>query len=125
MTDRIPTGIPGLDELISGGFPVNSVNLVCGPAGSAKTTFSMQYIYNGAKDHDEPGIYICLEEGRENIMRAMKIYGLDLEKYENEKKLFILDLSEIRRQVSAGEAETVLVGFEALEKLFDNKFEEK
>lgn len=117
MNDRTPSGIPGMDELICGGFPINSVNLICGPAGSAKTTLTMQFIYNGAKDYDEPGIYISLEEGRENITRAMKIYGLDLEKYENEKKLFLLDLSEIRRQVSPGKDETALVGFQALEKL--------
>ncbi|MEW5936440.1 MAG: ATPase domain-containing protein [Candidatus Thermoplasmatota archaeon] len=117
MNDRVPSGIPGLDALIGGGFPVNSVNLVCGPSGSAKTTFAMQFIYNGAKNHNDPGIYISLEEGRDNVIRAMKNYGLEIENSEKENKLFLLDLSEIRRQVGAGTEEALLVGFQALEKI--------
>ena len=36
-SNRVPTGIGGLDPLIQGGFPVGSVNLVAGPAGSGKS----------------------------------------------------------------------------------------
>ena len=33
---RIPTAIPGLDELIEGGYPEGTVNLISGPAGRAR-----------------------------------------------------------------------------------------
>jgi circadian clock protein KaiC len=47
--DRIPTGIPGLDDLIQGGFPSPSVLLLVGEPGTGKTTFAMQSLFHGAK----------------------------------------------------------------------------
>lgn len=119
---RVPTGIPGLDELINGGFPAKTVNLVSGPAGSAKSLMAIQYIYNGVKDKDEVGIYLTLEEPRENIIRAMNAYGMDITKYEEEGKLILLDLGEVRRRLESSEEEGV-VGFEALIGLLKNLLE--
>lgn len=122
MKARVPTGIPGLDELISGGFAENTVNLVSGPAGSAKSLMAIQYIYNGVKDKDETGIYLTLEEPRENIIRAMSAYGMDITKYEEDGKLILLDLGEVRRRLETSEEEGV-VGFGALIALLKNLFQ--
>lgn len=46
--DRIPSGIPGLDEAIQGGFPSPSVLLLVGEPGTGKTTLAMQSIFHGA-----------------------------------------------------------------------------
>jgi circadian clock protein KaiC len=46
--DRIPTGIPGLDEAIEGGFPSPAVMLLVGEPGTGKTTLAMQSIFYGA-----------------------------------------------------------------------------
>jgi KaiC/GvpD/RAD55 family RecA-like ATPase len=119
ITSRVPTGIPGLDELISGGFAGNTVNLVSGPAGSAKSLMALQYIYNGVKDRDETGIYLTLEEPRENILRALNAYGMDIAKYEEEGKFILLDLGEVRRRVNVTEEEGV-IGFNALIELLKN-----
>lgn len=109
---RVHTGIPGLDDLLGGGFPEKTVNLVVGPTGSAKTLFGMQFIYFGAKDFDEVGIYLTLEERRENIQRAMKGFGMDVEKYEKEGKLILVDVGKIRTKVpSDGDQKRVTVGF--------------
>ncbi|MFH1442772.1 MAG: ATPase domain-containing protein, partial [Candidatus Micrarchaeota archaeon] len=59
---RVPTGIPGLDELIEGGFEKGSVILVVGDTGTGKSTFAMQYLYNGATKYKEPGVYLTFEE---------------------------------------------------------------
>ncbi len=53
---RIPSGIPGLDDMIEGGFPFPSVVLVAGSAGTGKTTFSMQFLFAGA-DRGEQGLF--------------------------------------------------------------------
>jgi len=119
IKSRVPTGIPGLDELMSGGFAENTVNLVSGPAGSAKSLLALQYIYNGVKDKDETGIYLTLEEPRENILRALSAYGLDITKYEEEGKFILLDLGEVRRRVKTTEEEGV-IGFGALIELLRN-----
>ncbi len=47
--ERIPSGIPGLDENIEGGFPVPSVVMVLGEPGTGKTTFAMQTLFHGAE----------------------------------------------------------------------------
>jgi circadian clock protein KaiC len=119
ITSRVLTGIPGLDELISGGFAGNTVNLVSGPAGSAKSLMALHYIYNGVKDRDETGIFLTLEEPRENILRALNAYGMDITKYEEEGKFILLDLGEVRRRVNVTEEEGV-IGFSALIELLKN-----
>ncbi|MDP1926865.1 MAG: ATPase domain-containing protein, partial [Thiobacillus sp.] len=35
---RLPTGVPGLDNLLGGGLPEFSFNLIAGTPGSGKTT---------------------------------------------------------------------------------------
>ena len=48
MVERVKTGIPGLDDLIGGGFPKESTILLSGVAGAGKTIFCLQFIFNGA-----------------------------------------------------------------------------
>lgn len=61
--DRIPSGVPGLDELIGGGFLPGRVYVVTGPPGSGKTTLGMQFLAEGAKN-DEKGLFIALLKRR-------------------------------------------------------------
>ncbi len=82
--DRVATGIPGLDPLVKGGFLPGSSILVAGGAGTGKTIFATQYIYHGAAEYNEPGIYITLEEGVTNLWWNVKNFKWDLAKYENE-----------------------------------------
>ncbi|MEM5843677.1 MAG: ATPase domain-containing protein [Candidatus Aenigmatarchaeota archaeon] len=68
MVERVKTGIPGLDDLIAGGFPQSSTILLSGVAGAGKTIFCLQFIYNGAYVYNEPGVYISLEEEPERLI---------------------------------------------------------
>ena len=74
---RVPSGIPGLDELISGGFEKGGTTLVMGDSGSGKTTFLAQFIYNGAVEYDEPGVILSFEEPNASIMKHMRGFGFD------------------------------------------------
>jgi circadian clock protein KaiC len=60
--ERIPTGIPGLDEMIEGGVPVPSLILVAGDIGAGKATFCTQFLCKGA-ERDEPGLYFLIFGG--------------------------------------------------------------
>ena len=86
---RVPTGIPGLDELIQGGFLEGSSILLSGGAGTGKTIFATQYIYNGAAEYGEPGIYITMEEGATNLWWNMKSFKWNLTKYEQDDMIKI------------------------------------
>ncbi len=81
LIERVPTGIPGLDDLLEGGFVKGSTILVTGGTGAGKTTFCAQFIWEGLK-RGEPGVYITLEEDPEDIKKDMMVFGFDLEKYE-------------------------------------------
>ncbi len=77
---RIPTHIPGFDELIEGGFLERSVSALTGVAGTGKTTFALEYIYNGAKDEDEKGLFISYGESKDQlevIARKLSMNKLD------------------------------------------------
>lgn len=87
--NRVKSGIPGLDELIEGGFPEASSILVSGGPGTGKTIACMQYLYAGAKLHDEPGIYVTLEEGAHNLWWNVQRFKWDVQSLERDNKLKI------------------------------------
>jgi len=61
--DYTSTGITGADKILGEkGIPRGHSILVAGGPGSGKTTFAMQFLYKGATEYDEPGIYISLDE---------------------------------------------------------------
>lgn len=103
MEERVKTGIKGLDELIEGGLPKSSSILLSGEAGTGKTIFSLQYIYSGAKDYGEAGIYVTFEEKPEELRREALQFGWNIKKYEAQKKIVILDAASLRVGVPSDE----------------------
>ena len=97
MADYLATGIPGVDTVLGGqGIPRGHSILICGGPGSGKTTFSMQFLYKGATEYDEPGVYITLDEEPDDIKNNMAKFGWDLGKLESEKKLVFINVSPVR-----------------------------
>src|SRR3989344_1342323 len=92
-SDRVPTGIPGFDKLIGGGFVRGSTNLLAGGTGSGKSIFSMEFLYNGASRFNEPGLYICFEENINSLKEDAKLFGWDFDKLEKNKKITFLYLT--------------------------------
>jgi KaiC/GvpD/RAD55 family RecA-like ATPase len=101
VIDRVKTGIPGLDELIEGGFPRGDTILIAGKAGTGKSILATQFIYKGVIDYNEPGVFVTLEEPPKMIKRNMLRFGMDLEKLENEGKISIVDLSPSKEATPA------------------------
>jgi KaiC/GvpD/RAD55 family RecA-like ATPase len=91
-TKRIETHIPGLDNLIEQGFPQGSSILLSGTAGTGKTIFSLQYLYNGATQEKDKCIYFTFEEKRQSLIDQAKQFNWDLEKLEKSKKLKIISM---------------------------------
>ncbi len=76
--DRCPTGIPGLDEITSGGLPRGRTILVCGGAGSGKTLLGMEFLVHGATQFAEPGVFMAFEETIEELTQNVRSLGFDL-----------------------------------------------
>ncbi len=89
-SERIKTGIEGLDKLIGGGFVKDSTIMVRGDTGTGKTLFCIQYLHDGATNHNEPGIFISLSETEKSIIQHGKSLGWDLEKLIKENKLAVI-----------------------------------
>ncbi|MBD3209765.1 hypothetical protein GF318_00090 [Candidatus Micrarchaeota archaeon] len=87
----VKSGIPGLDEIMGGGLLEGSITTVGGRSGSGRSTFALQFLYNGAMEYDEPGLYISIEESKQDFFFHMSGYNWDLEKAEAEQKLVFLD----------------------------------
>ncbi len=78
--ERTPTGIPGLDDMLQGGIPRTYTVLIAGGPGAGKSTFAMQYLYNGVTKYGENGIYITLEERPKDFVNNFATYGWDITK---------------------------------------------
>jgi circadian clock protein KaiC len=67
---RLPSGIPGLDRNIEGGFPNPMILLVEGEPGTGKSTFALQMLMNGCEGKNR--IYFSgISEPFENMRRNM------------------------------------------------------
>lgn len=80
MVERVSTGIPGLDKVLEGGFPENSVTLVTGGPGAGKTTFCVQFIHEGL-ENEENCLYLSTGQSSEEIRRDAKEFGIDFDNY--------------------------------------------
>ena len=78
MVERVKTGIPGLDKLIEGGFPVCSSILFVGPPGVGKSTIAEQFIFEGLRNK-QPGLYVTLDSSPKEVVKSMEDFGWKLD----------------------------------------------
>lgn len=57
--NRLATGVPGLDEVLGGGLPEFSFNLLAGPPGCGKTTLAHQIMFTLATP-ERPALYFTV-----------------------------------------------------------------
>ena len=87
--EKTPTGIDGFDEITNGGLPTGRTTLICGRAGSGKTVMALEFLINGARQFDEPGVFIAFEETQEELTQNIASFGVDLAELEQTGKLAI------------------------------------
>ena len=97
MSERVLTGVEGLDELISGGFPRGRVVLVLGGPGTGKTILGSQFLYKGISQYGENGIFISLDESKNHFFSEMLKFGWDFKKAEEEGKFIFIDATRLSR----------------------------
>ena len=57
--NRLPTGVSGLDEILGGGIPEYSFNIIAGAPGCGKTTLAHQFVFANATV-DRPALYFTV-----------------------------------------------------------------
>lgn len=110
----VATGIYGLDSLI-GGFPRGGLIVLAGNPGTGKTIFSAHFLYYGANDFGEKGVYVSFAESRETFFSHMKNFGFEFERLEREGKLRFLDMVTVRETGISGMLEAILNEIKMLE----------
>ena len=72
--NKLSTGVPGLDEIVGGGLPEFSFNIIAGAPGSGKTTLAHQFVFaNASPEH--PALYFTvLGESAIKMLRYQQQY---------------------------------------------------
>ncbi|HCC56205.1 MAG TPA: circadian clock protein KaiC [Solibacterales bacterium] len=71
------TGIPGLDEVLCGGFPADRLYLLEGDPGTGKTTIALQFLLEGVR-LGEACLYITLSETEDELQSVAQSHGWSL-----------------------------------------------
>jgi KaiC/GvpD/RAD55 family RecA-like ATPase len=94
---RTPLHIQGLDENIEGGIPDGYITLMCGTAGTMKSSVCFNSLYNEAVKEGKIALYISLEQSYVSLLNHVINMGYDLSKV---NILLINDLSNINSQLA-------------------------
>ncbi len=86
---KCPSGIQGFDEITFGGLPKGRPTLVCGGAGCGKTLFAMEFLYRGAVEFNEPGVFMAFEEKEKDLADNFASLGFEVRTLIKQKKLIV------------------------------------
>lgn len=75
---RVSSGVEALDDMLSGGYFRGSSSLITGSPGTAKTTLAGAFA-QAACERGERTLYVCFDEGSEEIVRNLRSVNIDLE----------------------------------------------
>jgi KaiC/GvpD/RAD55 family RecA-like ATPase len=116
---RVGTGIKGFDKLVEGGFPAGKAILLSGTPGCGKTIFALQFLYNGATQFRQKGLYITFEEEVAHLKRQASQFGWDFDALEKRGMVSFLPIpssqitahtpKEILRKIEAKGYERVVI----------------
>lgn len=93
MIRQISTGTTGLDTILRGGFTAGHAILIQGTPGAGKTTLGLQFLHEGATQHDEAGLVITFEEFPQQMYQDALNLGWDLKELEDQNKLRVISTS--------------------------------
>jgi len=93
--ERITTGIEGLDGIIQGGLPKESITLVSGPPGGGKSIFCFQFLFEGVKK-GEKCLFLTLDKKVEGLLIQARELGFDFQPAieRNQVKFMFLNINK-------------------------------
>jgi circadian clock protein KaiC len=92
---KIPTSVPGLDEVLLGGLVRDGLYLIQGDPGAGKTTFALQYLHGRAR-LGERCLYVSLTESRQDLTNVCDAHGWSLD---------AIDICDLVRPATAADSE--------------------
>jgi len=83
------TGIQGFDQITDGGLPQGRITLIVGGPGTGKTLFAMQFLVNGVRMYNEPGVFVAFEETKKKLAQNTASLGFKINELVQQKKLHV------------------------------------
>jgi circadian clock protein KaiC len=77
VSGQVPSGIPGLDELMNGGAKQGDATLVTGPSGVGKTIFALRWLAQGL-ERGEHCMYVTFQDTTDQLVTMATNFGWDL-----------------------------------------------
>ena len=96
FTDRISTGVPRLDALLSGGYGRGHTVLLSGAPGTAKTSLCVHFVAAACKK-GKKALFVSFDESASQIVANASAIGLDLKSYIEAGHLIIESLTSFGR----------------------------
>jgi circadian clock protein KaiC len=107
ISDRISTGIAGLDALIEGGIPRGFTVLVAGNPGTGKTVLTSHFLYEGLKK-GENSVYVSFGESKKQFYYNLEKFGMKFIDFEKQNKFRFLDFASLTKEGIGDALEEVL-----------------
>jgi circadian clock protein KaiC len=101
QTERVSTGIVGLDPLLEGGFPKGRSILVTGDPGTGKSIFALQFLHEGLR-RGEKVIFVTADESPMDIIEQAASMDWDMEPHIERKEMTILNAGTYLSSLSGG-----------------------
>ena len=89
---KIPSGVEGLDKLLSGGFPKGRGYLIAGEPGTGKTILTLQFLLAGVQQ-GERVLFVSIDEKPEHIIMDMESLGWNIRPHLESGAFQILDVT--------------------------------
>ena len=114
QSNKCPTGIKGFDQITEGGIPKARTTLICGGAGSGKTLFGIDFLIKGARQYNEPGIFMSFEETEDELYQDVASLNMDLAGLVSQNKILLEHVLLERRDIQERDfnLEGILIGLE-------------
>lgn len=88
LSGQVPSGIPGLDQLMGGGARQSDASLVTGPSGVGKTLFGLRWLVQGI-ERNENCLYVTFQDTGAQLASVAAGFGWDLDAYRDSGQLVI------------------------------------
>jgi circadian clock protein KaiC len=98
-SERVSTGVTGLDAMLDGGVWRGTTTLLAGPSGAGKTTIGLQFALEGARQ-GEPTLYMNFQENPSQLIRTIRNLGADPERAQ-EQGLDLVYMSPVELQIDS------------------------
>ena len=107
--DRVSTGVEGLDPIIEGGLPKNSITLISGPPGGGKSILCFQFLYEGIKN-GEKCLFLTLDKKVDGLLNQAKKLGFDFQQAIEKNQINFLYLNISKKFVYETMTNEILSG---------------